>query len=55
MAQFLVNILTECGQEVPDFLSQYKVEDAGAIDFNDDSGVEENDELADKETNGDAW
>lgn len=41
VAQALVNVLLECGCEVPDFLSQFKPEDESKIEFDDDSGEED--------------
>lgn len=46
LASFLARTLVDTGNTVPDFLEQYKPEDANNIDFDDDSGVEENDDLA---------
>lgn len=43
LGQFLVNILTECKQEIPDFLSQYKSAD-DTINWNDDSEADDDDE-----------
>lgn len=43
LAQQLVNILTECKQEIPDFLSQYKVAD-NEVDWNDNSDAEDDGE-----------
>ena len=54
MADFLVKTLLECRQPVPDFLQDRTPEDAAKLDFNDDSGAEDEEEA---ETNGaaDAW
>jgi ATP-dependent RNA helicase DDX3X len=49
MASFLAKILVENGWEVPDFLEEYKPADVENLDFDDDSGNEENELAA---TNG---
>lgn len=56
MADFLVKTLIECGQAVPDFFQDRIPEDVAKIDFNDDSGAEDEDEAI-GETNGgdDVW
>lgn len=43
MAQFIVNTLIECRQPVPDFLTQYKPANENEIEWNDDSGAEDDD------------
>lgn len=42
MAPFLAKILVESGNQVPDFLQEYKPGEGMPIDFDDDSGNEEN-------------
>lgn len=54
MADFLVKTLLECNQPVPDFLQDRVPEDAAALDFNDDSGAEE-EEAGATNGGGDAW
>jgi len=54
MAPFLAKILVETGNAVPDFLEQFKPAVDEPIDFDDDSGDEENDALVADQTNGDA-
>lgn len=49
MAEFLAKILVESGNDVPDFLEEHKPEAGAPLDFDDDSGVEEN---APMEVNG---
>jgi ATP-dependent RNA helicase DDX3X len=52
MAEFLVKILVECSQPVPEFLESYKP--AGQeLDFDDDSGAEE--EEPSGGATGEAW
>ncbi|RMD42079.1 hypothetical protein DV735_g3057, partial [Chaetothyriales sp. CBS 134920] len=52
LAEFLVKILMECGQPVPDFLEPYKPAE-GQLSFDDDSGAEEEEATAGEETG--AW
>lgn len=40
LAPFLAKILVESGNEVPDFLQEYKPEDGAPLDFDDDSADE---------------
>lgn len=40
MAPFLAKILVESGNQVPDFLQEYKPEDGVPLDFDDNSDVE---------------
>ena len=54
MADFLVKILMECGQNVPDFLEHLKPADE-KIDFDDDSGDEEEEEAGAGGDAGDSW
>lgn len=60
IAEDLVKILVESKQDVPEFLEQYKPENAEAIDFEDDSDAEDEAGGADGDawgatTTGDAW
>lgn len=60
IAEDLVKILVESKQEVPEFLDQYKPENAEAIDFDDDSEAEDEAGGADADPWGttsasDAW
>lgn len=65
IAQDLVNVLAECGQEIPDFLAEYTPEEPDKINFDDDSedegaDVGEEGETAEGEAEGgapvaDAW
>ena len=52
MADFLVKILMECGQPIPDFLESFKPADE-KLDFDDDSGAEE--EEGGGDVGGDSW
>jgi ATP-dependent RNA helicase DDX3X len=53
MADFLVKTLIECKQHVPDFLQSHLPENPNDIDFNDDSGAEEEEnETANGNENG---
>lgn len=53
MAPFLAKILTENGQEVPDFLEEYKPAEGAVIDFEDESdNGEEEDGTTDGHANG---
>lgn len=55
LAQGLVNVLVECGCEVPDFLDHLKPEEGTVVDFDDDSDVEEEtEEAAEGEADGGA-
>ncbi len=45
MAPFLAKILVENKWDVPDFLEEYKPAEGEELDFNDDSGDEENEPL----------
>ena len=54
MAPFLAKILTENGQEVPDFLEEYKPAEGAVIDFEDESDNEKEEEEEDGATNGHA-
>ncbi|RMZ75558.1 hypothetical protein DV737_g5239, partial [Chaetothyriales sp. CBS 132003] len=51
MAEFLVKILIECGQPVPEFLEQFKPA-ADQLNFDDDSGAEEDEAAAGQDTGG---
>lgn len=59
MAPFLAKILVESGNNVPDFLDEYKPADDAPLDFDDDSAAE--DDVAQVEVedtgagDGDAW
>ena len=59
MAPFLAKILVENKWEVPDFLEEYKPADGAELNFEDDSGDEENEPLNGAgQTNsgdGDSW
>lgn len=58
MASFLAKILVENGQAVPDFLDEYKPPENEELNFDDDSGDEENEPIAvagGAGGNGDAW
>ncbi|KAF2090436.1 ATP-dependent RNA helicase DED1 [Saccharata proteae CBS 121410] len=44
LAEDLVKILLEANQEIPDFLSRFKPEDPEALEFEDDTGSEDNEE-----------
>jgi len=61
MAPFLAKILVENKWEVPDFLEEYKPADEAELDFEDDSGDEENEPLNGAAQtnggggNGDGW
>ena len=59
LAPFLAKILVENGWEVPDFLEEYKPTEGKELDFNDDSGDEENEPVGGAtQVNGDddgAW
>ena len=48
LAQDLVNVLVECGCEVPEFLNHLIPEEGGKIEFNDDSDDEGADGEADE-------
>ena len=53
IADALIKILLECGQEVPDFLADKIPEEGEPLTFDDESG-DEDDEAADSAGNGDA-
>ena len=56
MRDFLVKILTEAGQELPDFWDEFKpADEQAALDFNDDSGAEEEEAEQVNGGTGDAW
>lgn len=63
IADALVKILLECGQEVPDFLESLKPADGEALLFDDDSGSGDDDDGDDgtgdsgngTANDGDAW
>lgn len=59
MAPFLAKILTENNQAVPDFLENFKPTEGEPLDFDDDSGDEENLVVGGNgvqdETNDDGW
>lgn len=58
LAAFLAKILVENGQAVPDFLDEYKPPENEELNFDDDSGDEENDPVAvagGAADGGDAW
>lgn len=50
MAPFLAKILVESGNEVPDFLEEFKPEEGAPLDFDDDSGDEENEPVQENGT-----
>lgn len=54
MADFLIKTLKECNQPIPDFF-QDRVPEDGALDFNDDSGAEEEEEVSATNGAADAW
>jgi ATP-dependent RNA helicase DDX3X len=53
MADFLVKTLLDCKQVVPDFLKDRIPDDQENLDFNDDSGAEDEDETANGAAGGD--
>jgi ATP-dependent RNA helicase DDX3X len=53
MADYLVKILLETGQPIPDFFAERVPEDK-KVDFEDDSGAEDDDEGA-QDDGGDSW
>lgn len=56
MAPYLAKILVENGWDVPDFLQEYKPADTAELDFDDDSGDEENEPINGAAAAvGDAW
>src|SRR5271170_6654398 len=59
IADFLVKILLETGQDLPEFWADRKPEDGEALTFDDDSGTEEEEGEGEEEENsddgGDAW
>lgn len=55
MAPFLAKILVENGWDVPDFLEEYKPADTADLDFDDDSGDEENEPVNGAGPADDAW
>lgn len=57
MADFLIKTLIECKQPVPDFFRERLPEDIANLDFNDDSGAEEEEEPTNGDTasGGDVW
>ena len=57
MREFLIKILLETNQELPEFWEEFKPEDTTAkIEFDDDSGDEEDEEETDNNAGGDdAW
>jgi hypothetical protein len=44
MADFLVKTLLECKQPIPDFFTERVPADGGNLDFDDDSGAEDEEE-----------
>lgn len=55
MADFLIKTLLECNQPIPDFFQERAPEDAANLDFEDDSGAEEEEEAVGTNSAGDAW
>jgi ATP-dependent RNA helicase DDX3X len=56
IADFLVKILLETGQDLPEFWADRKPEDGEALTFDDDSGTEEEgEEEENSDDGGDAW
>ena len=57
MREFLIKILLETNQELPEFWEEFKPEDTTAkIEFDDDSGDEEDEEETENNAGGDdAW
>lgn len=60
MAPFLAKILVESGNEVPDFLEEFKPEAGAPIDFDDDSDDEEEEPVqangaGEVDADGDEW
>lgn len=55
LAPFLAKILVENKWQVPDFLEEYKPADDVELDFNDDSGDEENEPADGSGPAADAW
>ncbi|EXJ78698.1 hypothetical protein A1O1_09100 [Capronia coronata CBS 617.96] len=54
LGPFLTKVLLECGQEVPDFLQQFKPE-GGVLNFEEEEEPDMDDEPAGNEAEGDAW
>jgi ATP-dependent RNA helicase DDX3X len=54
MAEALIKILLECGQEIPDFLADQKPAEGQPLVFDDDSDADDDEEEGTCE-GGDAW
>jgi ATP-dependent RNA helicase DDX3X len=54
IAEALIKILLECGQEIPDFLEGQKPADGEPLVFDDDSGGDDDEEEGAGD-GGDAW
>jgi ATP-dependent RNA helicase DDX3X len=53
IAEALIKILLECGQEIPDFLEDQKPAEGEPLVFDDDSGADDDEEAAGD--GGDTW
>ena len=54
IAEPLIKILLECGQDIPDFLEGQKPAEGEPLVFDDDSGADEDDEEG-ADNGGDSW